>query len=101
VRLSPDKRGSVWGWLFLAMAHHKVGHVDVAKKWLEQSVRWLDQEIPGGQVESPNPNLGWNHRLALQLFRREAEAMIRENRALYLPVNVFQDQPRPVQNRQP
>ncbi len=92
-RLSPDQRGSGWDWLFRAMAHHKLGHAEEAMKCLDQAVLWINHEIPESGSEPVRSGLSWNQRLALQLMRREAEALIKENRALYLPVNVFQDQP--------
>jgi eukaryotic-like serine/threonine-protein kinase len=30
-------------WLFLAMAHQKLGHHDEARKWYTQAVQWLEQ----------------------------------------------------------
>jgi WD40 repeat protein/serine/threonine protein kinase/tetratricopeptide (TPR) repeat protein len=70
-------------WYFLAMAHHRLGHADEARRWLEKGIRGTEQALksPGealgksgnaGGVLSPN----WNRRLTLQLLRREAEQLV-------------------------
>ena len=55
-------------WFFLAMAHHRLGHHEEAKKWLDKAVREADQ----GTADLP-----WNRRLTLKLLREEAEALLR------------------------
>jgi hypothetical protein len=62
-----DKVGTVHDWLFLAMAHQRLGHGDLARKWLEKSGRAVEQAEDGS----------WEQRLELRLLRREAEALIR------------------------
>jgi hypothetical protein len=70
-------------WYFLAMAHHRLGHADEARRWLDKGLRGTEEalkspgETPGKSgnaagVLSPN----WNRRLTLQLLRREAEQLI-------------------------
>ena len=61
----------------------------------------LDRSGDPGTTRRDRPksrNLNWDLRLILPLLRREAEAQIKEGRPLYLPANVFQEDPRPVQN---
>jgi tetratricopeptide (TPR) repeat protein len=65
------KGGTPFEWLFLAMAHHRLGHAGEAKAWLDKSARWLDQ--PG--VKDPQDQA------ALRLLRREAEALLAEKRS--------------------
>jgi tetratricopeptide (TPR) repeat protein len=91
-QVSPDRRGSVWNWLFRAMAHHRLRHVDEAKKWLDQAAHWHDEESSKKPENPTRPLLNWNQRLGFNLLRREAEAMIKENWSLYLPANVFADE---------
>jgi tetratricopeptide (TPR) repeat protein len=55
---------------FRAMALHRLGHQAEAKKWLD-AVSAIEQ--PPGGTATTHPN--WN-RLALGLFRREAEALL-------------------------
>jgi serine/threonine protein kinase/tetratricopeptide (TPR) repeat protein len=35
--------GDAVDWLFLAMAHQKLGHTDTARKWCAQAVQWLEK----------------------------------------------------------
>ncbi|HZT43228.1 MAG TPA: AAA-like domain-containing protein [Chthonomonadaceae bacterium] len=61
-------------WLFLGLAHHRLGHAEEARRWLEKAVQWIewsDQKKIVGTEE-----LSWNGRLEQQLFRREAEAAL-------------------------
>jgi serine/threonine protein kinase/WD40 repeat protein/tetratricopeptide (TPR) repeat protein len=70
-------------WYFLAMAHHRLGHTDLARRWLAKGIRGTEESLasPGetrgksgidSGVLSPN----WNRRLTLRLLRREAEQLI-------------------------
>jgi hypothetical protein len=58
--------GSVDDWLFLAMAHQRLGHADEAQKWLDKAVKRI-----GPAAVQP---------LAWQLLRREAETLLSEAR---------------------
>jgi WD40 repeat protein/serine/threonine protein kinase/tetratricopeptide (TPR) repeat protein len=59
------------GWAFLAMAHHRLGHLDEARRWLD---RLRDYQ------PSADPDQFWNE-LQIRLLRSEAEALI-----LYDPI---------------
>jgi tetratricopeptide (TPR) repeat protein len=75
VSTSEDKKGTAWDWFFLAMAHHRLGHIDEARRWLQKAVDWIEEaeaRAPEGQ-EDP---LSWENRLELKLFRREAESLL-------------------------
>jgi serine/threonine protein kinase/Tfp pilus assembly protein PilF len=65
----------VYSWYFLAMAQHRLGQVDEARRWLEKAVRWVEGREKEGDAASKLP-MFWNRRLTLQLLRREAEALI-------------------------
>jgi tetratricopeptide (TPR) repeat protein len=68
------KSSPAYAWLFLAMAHHRLGHPDEAKKWLDKAVAWTDKaerEADEGTAELP-----WNRRLTLKLLRAEAAALL-------------------------
>jgi WD40 repeat protein len=58
----------VWEWVWLALAHQRLGHADEARRWLERAALRIDSEA----AES----LAWDARLELQLLRREAERLI-------------------------
>jgi tetratricopeptide (TPR) repeat protein len=65
--------------LFLAMAHHRLGHVEEAKKWHAKAVRGIEQELQKTTKEPAAARpLPWNRRLTLQLLRREAEELLRK-----------------------
>ena len=51
-------------WAFLAMAHHRLGHRDEARRWLD---RFRDRQ--------PEPDAIWDE-LEIRLLRSEAEAVI-------------------------
>src|SRR5262249_7861420 len=55
-------------WLFLAMAHHHLGHVKEARTWLDRAVRGIDQ---ASMAEA----LPWAQRVELQLLGREAKTL--------------------------
>jgi hypothetical protein len=53
-------------WVFLAMAHHRLGHHDQARRWLDRfPVRGPD----------PDPSAFWGE-LEIRLLRAEAEAVV-------------------------
>ncbi len=58
-------------WVFLAMAHHRLGHRDEARRWLAQF---------RNRQPSTDPNQFWEE-LEVRLLRSEAEALI-----LYDPI---------------
>jgi tetratricopeptide (TPR) repeat protein len=66
-----------YNWVFLAMAHRRLGHIEEAKKWRDKAVQGIDQEMQKKpeQPAAANP-LPWNRRLTLQLLRREAEGLL-------------------------
>ena len=69
-RISP-----AYAWFFLAMAHHRLGHGEEAKKWLDKAAAWTEnamREADQGQKSMP-----WNRRLTLKLLGEEAEALLK------------------------
>lgn len=77
--LPGDQKDNVlaYDWLFLAMTHHRLGHVDDAKTWCDKAVQWIDQENQKAPDEPVATNrLLWNRRLTLQLLRREVEELL-------------------------
>jgi predicted Zn-dependent protease len=56
--------GTPDGWLLLALAHQRLGHMGEAGSALEKT---KDNPLPGR----------WNEQLELELLRREAEAAVR------------------------
>jgi hypothetical protein len=68
---SRNDEGTASDWLFLALAHYRLGHADEAKKWLTKAQQWIDKAPKEGAGALP-----WDHRLELQLLRAEAEEAI-------------------------
>jgi WD40 repeat protein/tetratricopeptide (TPR) repeat protein len=62
------KGGTALDWLFLAMAHHRLGHAAEAKKWLGKA----EQAVKTAEGQS------WQDRLELRLLHREAEELLRK-----------------------
>jgi WD40 repeat protein len=68
------EKGSPWTWLFLAMAHQRLGEAARAQEWLERSKSWLSRNT------GPKPaatGLHWTDWLELHLLRQEAEQKVR------------------------
>jgi hypothetical protein len=94
------KGGTAWTKLFLAMAHHRAGHADDARRWLAEydrpgwtarsvgmvgatgfsplpAVTWL--AVPPAEMPDPDgASLPWEERLIRRLLRREAETVLRQ-----------------------
>jgi WD40 repeat protein/tetratricopeptide (TPR) repeat protein len=71
--------GMAGDWLFLAMAHHRLGHVEESKNWLAKAQKWMDErtkENPKDGLAAAN-SLSWDQKLELKLIRAEAEAQIK------------------------
>jgi tetratricopeptide (TPR) repeat protein len=70
-----DGKGTPEDWLFLAMAHHRLGHKEEARAWLNKAAQWIDatkNEKPSADRPIPAAD-----RLAqLDLLRREADGLL-------------------------
>ncbi len=73
----------LYTWFFLAMAHHRLGHAEEARHWLDKAIEATTKlcSRPPSRLESQRlptasfrPN--WSRRLTLELLRREAEQLI-------------------------
>jgi tetratricopeptide (TPR) repeat protein len=72
------KGGSAWDLLFLAMAHQRLGHTEEARQLLDKVLPRLDQVLGGTLRDLDFAAIrSWEDRLELQLFRREAEALVK------------------------
>jgi tetratricopeptide (TPR) repeat protein len=73
--------GTAWDWLFLAMAHQRLGHADEARNWLRKAGDWIDKAVKDDVKEAaPGIGIDWDNRLELQLIREAAEELIRPGR---------------------
>jgi tetratricopeptide (TPR) repeat protein len=78
LRAHPKPGRAVLNWLWLALAHERLGKSEEARRWLDKSTAWLDQYrdgMPGGAEAKLGLHLhNW---LEAHVLRREAEALIR------------------------
>jgi serine/threonine-protein kinase len=68
---------AILDWLWLALAHQKLGKLDEARRWFAKAVNWLDQQ--GGRMPLDSPALG-SHRhnwLEAHVLRQQVEAGLR------------------------
>jgi len=69
-----------YNWLFLAMAHHRIGHVEEARTWHDKAVQWIDRQMQKKPEElSATKPLRWNRRVTLELLRRETDELLGHN----------------------
>jgi serine/threonine protein kinase/WD40 repeat protein/Flp pilus assembly protein TadD len=79
----PYQTNMLHTWFFLTMAYYRLGHADLARRWLDKAVQGTEEALkwpngPPGQVTKCNGTLplNWHRKLGLQLLRREAEQLI-------------------------
>jgi WD40 repeat protein len=68
--------GTPYDALFLALAHHRLGHREEARQWLDRAGEWIDRQQHATPVGSPRPLFPWFQRLELALLHREARAAL-------------------------
>jgi hypothetical protein len=56
------KGGDAFDWLYLALAHAKLGRPDEARRWYDRAARWMDTAPPRDA--------------ALRLLRAEAAGLL-------------------------
>jgi tetratricopeptide (TPR) repeat protein len=88
--IQTDMGGVAQDWLFLAMAHHKLGHVQEAKAWLHKATNAEpDETYWFAKDEADKMSLPVDdERLELRLLSREAESLIL-SKSVELPDDVF------------
>jgi tetratricopeptide (TPR) repeat protein len=70
-----QQTGLVADWLFLAMAHHRLGQPVQARKWLDKANAEIGRMAKQKANDQP---FGWVELLELRLLQREAEALLGE-----------------------
>jgi WD40 repeat protein/serine/threonine protein kinase/tetratricopeptide (TPR) repeat protein len=66
--------GTTWDWLFLAMAHQRLGHADEARQWLDKAVSAIEGAAQKKPAKAAATSSSWEGRLEIELLRAEAEA---------------------------
>jgi tetratricopeptide (TPR) repeat protein len=69
----------------LALAHHRLGHTEEARRWLERAESWLDRldrtytvEAPRDLSGQPEVSVPFEHWVYAQVLRREAAGPIQD-----------------------
>jgi tetratricopeptide (TPR) repeat protein len=82
INVDPYRTNMLHTWFYLAMAHHRLGHADQARHWLEKGDRGLEEVLESrGETAEKWEKDGvfpptWHRRLTFELQRREAEQVI-------------------------
>ena len=63
----------IYNWLFRAMLQHRLDNTAEAASWLKKAVQDIDQP----KIAQDPATIPWNRRLTLQLLRREAEELLK------------------------
>jgi tetratricopeptide (TPR) repeat protein len=71
--VKPPMSSPVYTWFFLAMAHHRLGHAEEARNWLDKANQFIEKQAKDPVNEPSQP---WNRRMTHRLLRREAETLI-------------------------
>ena len=66
-----------WDWLFLAMAHHKLGHADEARRSLQEAANWIERANQSGMTGAAFQWMQWYETVEVEHIFREAKEQIR------------------------
>jgi tetratricopeptide (TPR) repeat protein len=77
LRADPKPGRAVINWLWLGLAHQRLGKTEEARRWQEKAGAWLDQYVDGMPPRAEAElGLDLHNWLEAQILRREAEAII-------------------------
>ena len=77
LRANPKSGAAVLNWLWLALAHQRLGKTEEARHWLGQAQAWLDRYGDGMPARAEaEVGLHLHNWLEAHVLRREAEALI-------------------------
>ncbi len=65
-----------WDWLFLAMAHYQLGHVDEARQCLNSAIEWIDLTNHSRVGGPASPWVSWAEPVEVEHLLREAKALV-------------------------
>ena len=77
LRANSKPGAAVLNWLWLALANHRLGKTEEARRWLDKAQAWLDQfgdGMPAGAEQEFG--LHFHNWLEAHVLRREAETLI-------------------------
>jgi tetratricopeptide (TPR) repeat protein len=82
LRADPKLGRAVLNWLWLALAHHRLGKNEEARRWLDRATAWLDQYGDGMSSRAEEElGLHLHNWLEAHVLRAEAEALLGAVRA--------------------
>jgi tetratricopeptide (TPR) repeat protein len=65
-------------WLFLAMAHHRLGHTEKAMEYLDKATAWIEAAMQNqAKLDSTGRSLDTDQRVELPGLHQEAESLVR------------------------
>jgi len=73
--LEPSTSRAVLNWLWLAIAHHDLGHAEDSARWRAKAVAWLDAFTSGMPDNAPAIGLHLHDWLEAQVLRREIDSL--------------------------
>jgi len=77
LRANPKPGAVVLNWLWLALAHQRLGKAEEARRWLGKAQAWLDQYGDGVPANAEaEVGLHLHNWLEAHVLRREAESII-------------------------
>jgi tetratricopeptide (TPR) repeat protein len=77
LRADPKAGRAVLNWLWLALAHQRLGEAEEARRWLSEAQAWLDRYGDGLPARADEElGLHLHNWLEAHVLRREAEALI-------------------------
>jgi len=65
-----------WDWLFLAMAHSRLGHADEARKDLQTALRWIERADQPGATGADAQWMHWYEKVEVTQVLKEAKDLI-------------------------
>jgi hypothetical protein len=77
LRADPKSGRAVLNWLWLALAHQRLGKAEEARRWLTKAQEWLDQ-CGDGMPARADEELGlhFHNWLEAHVLSHEAEALL-------------------------
>jgi WD40 repeat protein/serine/threonine protein kinase/tetratricopeptide (TPR) repeat protein len=65
--------------LLLALAHHRLGHVEEARRWLQKTDKGIERFAREALRPDRASEVSWSERVQLSILRREVEAVLKPN----------------------
>jgi lipopolysaccharide biosynthesis regulator YciM len=65
--------------LLLALAHHRLGQVDEARRWLQKTNKGIERFAREALQPDRASDVSWSERVQLSILRRQAEAVLKKS----------------------